>query len=186
MTIRERLEGHAAECRAAMARGEARPALPEDLRYLSGADLGVADLRGADLRGANLSGADLGGADLGVADLRGADLRGADLVGADLVRAELPSGVPIVADIDAAILAAVETPGNSLDMSDWHSCDTTHCRGGWAITLAGAEGAALEERVGTATAAALIYAASRPDKPIPHFYATNEEAIADLRAGAGA
>ena len=153
---------------------------------LSGADLRDADLRGADLRGADLRGAVLRDADLSGADLRGAVLRGADLSGADLSGADLREnlkGIPVVPNIDAAILAAVENGGN-LNMSTWHSCETTHCRAGWAITLAGAGGAALEWALGSAAAGALIYAASRPGKPIPNFYDTNEGALADMRAAA--
>lgn len=56
----------------------------------------------------------------------------------------------------------------------------------WGIVpaLAGAAGAALEFGVGSAAAGALIYAASRPGKPIPNFYASNEEALADMKAAA--
>ena len=36
-------------------------------------------------------------------------------------------------------LKAIED-GGKLDMSTWHRCGTTHCRAGWAITLAGAAG----------------------------------------------
>jgi hypothetical protein len=158
---------------------------------LSDAVLSDADLRGADLRGADLSGADLSGADLSGADLRGADLsdavlRGADLRGADLRGADLRGalkGVPVVPHIDAAILRAIEA-GGELDMGDWHTCETTHCRAGWAIHLAGPAGAALEFAMGSSGAGALIYAASRPGKPIPDFHTTNTLALADLEAGA--
>jgi uncharacterized protein YjbI with pentapeptide repeats len=160
--------------------------------YQRGADLGGADLGGAYLRGADLGGADLRGADLGGADLRGAYLRGAYLGGADLGGAYLGGadlggadlgGAPIVPNIDAAILAAIEA-GGKLDMAQWHTCDTTHCRAGWAITLAGDKGRALEREHGPAVAGALIYAASRPDKPVPNFYASTADAMADIRAGA--
>jgi uncharacterized protein YjbI with pentapeptide repeats len=110
------------------------------------------------------------------ADLRGANLRCADLRGADL------RDVPIVPNIDSAILAAIEKAGCSLEMRSWHTCETTHCRAGWAITLAGEAGKLLEDRVGSSVAGVLIYAASRPGKPIPDFYTTNDEALADLRA----
>ncbi len=69
-----------------------------------------------------------------------------------------------------------------MKMRDWHTCGTAHCRAGWAITLAGEAGKALEDRVGPATAGTLIYAKSRPDKPIPNFYANDEEAMADIVA----
>jgi len=155
---------------------------------LRGADLRGANLRGADLRGANLRGAYLDGAYLDGANLRGAyldvaNLRGAYLDGAYLDVANL-DGVPIILNIDTTILAAIEG-GGSLDMSTWHSCKTTHCRAGWAIHLAGEAGYALEDRVGPCAAGAIIYAASRPGLPVPNFYASSEDALADIRRCAG-
>jgi hypothetical protein len=91
----------------------------------------------------------------------------------------------VVESIDAAILAAIER-GGTLKMNDWHTCKTTHCRAGWAVTLAGEPGKALEDRVGPAAAGALIYAASRPTMPIPDFYASDEDAMASIRADAAA
>jgi len=151
------------------------------------ADLSVADLRGADLRRADLRGANLRRANLTVANLRGANLRGADLSVADLRGADLREvsvgtlEIPVVSNIDAAILAAIETPGCGLEMNNWHTCKTTHCRAGWAIHLAGEKGYELEKRVSPVTAGALIYAVSRPGKRVPDFYASNEDALADLR-----
>jgi len=163
--------------------------------YLGGADLGGANLGGADLGGANLRGADLGGADLGGANLgranlrganlRGANLREANLGGADLREADLRGAIgiraPRLPHIDALILQQLDQPGCQLAMQDWHTCETTHCRAGWAIHLAGEKGYALEDRVGPGVAGALIYAASRPDQPIPDFCATDDHALADLR-----
>jgi uncharacterized protein YjbI with pentapeptide repeats len=162
---------------------------------LRDADLSYADLRGTDLRGANLRGADLSyadlrganlrGADLSYADLRGADLsgaylRGAYLSGADLSYADLRD-IPVIPNIDAAILAAIEA-GGKLDMDNLHTCETTHCRAGWAIALAGEAGKALERKVGPNAAGALIYTASRPGMRVPEFMASDEDAMADLRA----
>jgi hypothetical protein len=160
---------------------------------LRGADLGDVDLRGADLRGADLRRADLRDADLGGADLRDADLNGAylggaylggvDLRGVDLRRVDLRGADLLkIKNIDAAILAAIDARGNELRMSSWHTCGTTHCRAGWAIHLAGDAGYKLEKVVGSAAAGALIYAASRPDKPVPDFIASDAVALADLRA----
>ena len=171
--------------------GDAAP-LRADLRdadlrraVLLGADLSGADLTGADLSGANLSRAYLRGADLSRAYLRGADLRRADLSGADLSgTAGLPAA-PVIPDIDAAILAAIEADGCSLAMREWHTCGTTHCRAGWAIHLAGEAGAALEEQLGPSVAGALIYTASRPDQPVPDWFASDAQALADLRRCAG-
>jgi uncharacterized protein YjbI with pentapeptide repeats len=150
-----------------------------DLRRsnLSGANLSGANLSGANLSGANLSGADLSGADLLGANLSGANLSGANLSGADLRGAEI---VPVVPRIDAAILERIES-GGVLDMKTWHTCETTHCRAGWAVTLAGEAGKELEDKIGTSAAAALIYTASRPGERVPDWYASNEDALADIR-----
>jgi uncharacterized protein YjbI with pentapeptide repeats len=153
---------------------------------LRDADLSGADLRDADLSGAVLSGADLSGADLRDADLRGADLRGADLRDADLSGADLRGAVlrdfPVkIPNIHQAVFAAASAP-QALDMATWHKCETAHCRAGWVTTLAGDGGKALEWMMGPAAAAALIYAASDPTlEKVPNFYATNEEALADMK-----
>ena len=151
---------------------------------LSGANLSEAYLYRADLRGAYLSGDDLSLAYLSWADLRGADLYRADLSGANLSRAALPYA-PAIANIDAAILDAIESDGNALNMSTWHTCETTHCRAGWAITLVGEAGKVLESIYGPNVAGALIYNASRPGVPIPDWMATDEDAMADMRHWAG-
>ncbi len=147
---------------------------------LRGANLTRADLRGADLTDADLTDADLRGADLRGADLTDADLRGANLTDADLRGANLRVTVPVIPNIDAAILEAVKGAGCSLDMGSWHTCETTHCRAGWAITLAGPVGKTLEEIWGPSVAGALIYNASRPGKPVPNFHASNEDAMCDM------
>jgi hypothetical protein len=156
-----------------------------------GVSLRGADLRGADLRWADLTGAYLRGADLRECDLRGANLRSADLRGANLRRAYLRGAnltgaiglpaAPVVPDIDARILSAIEA-GGGLDMNTWHTCETTHCRAGWAVHLAGEAGYALEKATTPYLAGRLIYEASRPGVPAPVFLADNEAALADLRA----
>ena len=167
---------------------------------LSGADLSGANLSRTNLRWANLSGADLSGANLSGADLSGADLSGADLSRANLSRADLSranlgeanlgeanlSGADlrdwVVPSLNRKILAAIGD-GGTVDMSDWHKCETTHCRAGWAVHLAGAVGRTLEFCLGTNAAAALIYRESCPalEGKIPDFYATNDAAMADIK-----
>ena len=142
---------------------------------LSYAYLGSANLAGADLSYAYLGSANLAGANLADADLSSAYLGGADLGGADLGGFNAPS----IPDIDAAILAAIEN-GGTLEMGEWHTCETTHCRAGWAIHLAGDAGRALETRIGPSAAGALIYAASG-SHPVPYWHAANAKAMADLR-----
>ena len=133
-------------------------------------------LSNADLSGAVLSGADLRNAVLRNAVLSGADLSGADLSGADLSGADLP----IIKNIHQEIYAAASQP-SALDMGHWHVCDTTHCRGGWVVFLAGQGGKDLEETMGTAAAASLIYMASDPHLDrVPDFYSSNADALADM------
>lgn len=139
------------------------------------------DTGGAEGSRADLAGADLGGADLGGANLRYADLDRADLGGA----VGLPEA-PVIPDIHRTVLAAVEAPGHALDMATWHTCDTTHCRAGWVVTLAGDAGRRLENLVGTGVASALIYQASDPTMGrTPDWHASNAEAMADMRRLAG-
>jgi uncharacterized protein YjbI with pentapeptide repeats len=152
---------------------------------LDGASLVGASLVGASLVGASLVGASLVGASLDGASLRRASIDGAILGGAILDGAILDGAIPRVENLDAQILARVEAVPGCLSMGSWHGeadCGTTHCRAGWAITLAGEAGAALERELGPATAGALIYHASAGY--VPNFYATNEAALADLRARA--
>jgi hypothetical protein len=91
------------------------------------------------------------------------------------------SDVPKIPNIHQQVLAAVSAP-NALDMSTWHTCDTTHCRGGWVVTLAGDAGRALEAYHDTQLAAQLIYKASSPIRVSPpRFYESNDVAMADMR-----
>lgn len=68
-------------------------------------------------------------------------------------------------------------------MSDWHACETTHCRAGWAVTLAGDNGKEMEAWYGTLLAAMLIYDASYPEFEISpcRFFDRNKEALADMK-----
>ncbi|HYH67426.1 MAG TPA: hypothetical protein VD866_22195, partial [Urbifossiella sp.] len=95
--------------------------------------------------------------------------------------ASKPPDVPTVPHIDAAILAAVERDGCRLNMDTWHQCETTHCRAGWAIHLAGQAGYDLERYWGSWLAGTLIYRLSRPNTRTPDFYATDGAALADIR-----
>ena len=66
-------------------------------------------------------------------------------------------------------------------MGSWHTCDTTHCRAGWVVTLAGEEGRALEAFFNTALAAQLIYRESgAPINPC-RFFDSDADAMADMK-----
>ena len=67
-------------------------------------------------------------------------------------------------------------------MGDWHTCETTHCRAGWAVHLAGERGKALEKASSTLFAAMQIYKASSPIKVTPvKFLGSNDAALADMK-----
>lgn len=175
-----------------------------------------AHFESANLQRANLVGAEMGDAVLHYADLRGADLRGVNLhfammsgvnlIGANLdcimgetCRGMVKVEIPVVENIDRAILAAIAIEGNGLNVDRFHTSKTVHSRAGWAVVLAGANPrhphpcprgsnwacSWLECQVGTHAAAALIYAKSRPDMPVPDWFASHEATMADLRACAG-
>ena len=136
--------------------------------------LGLA-VRAAHSARAYLADANLADANLARANLARANLAGANLAGAkwgDL------SAFPLIENLDAKILAAIEA-GGELNMRDWHTCDTTHCRAGWAIHLAGDAGRVMERLLGPSIAGAYLY--QRSTGRVPNFYATNDEALADMR-----
>jgi hypothetical protein len=68
-------------------------------------------------------------------------------------------------------------------MDTWHTCEKTHCRAGWVVTLAGDEGRKLEAFYNTLLAAMMIYDASAPGFKINpgRFFDTNEDALADMQ-----
>ena len=104
-----------------------------------------------------------------------------DARGSAIPKSERFSKIPVIPNIDAVILAKIESKDCSLNMHTYHACATIHCRAGWAIHLAGDEGYALEKENGSFLAGMLIYEASRPGVKAPNFFATNEVALADLR-----
>ena len=158
-------------------------------KYLRGeeggcaANLSAANLSDADLRCANLSAANLSAANLSAANLRCADLSAANLSAANLSAANL-MGVPFIDNIHQKVYEAASKEG-ALDMGHWHVCETTHCRAGWVVHLAGEAGKAMEFCIGTPAAAAMIYLKSDPKLGLmPDFYCTNSEALADMKARA--
>ena len=99
-------------------------------------------------------------------------------------KSETSLTVPKIENIDKTIYKTCTQP-KALDMNCWHTCETTHCRAGWVVTLAGEEGKALETRFGTALAAQLIYRESgSPISPV-RFYDSGADALEDMRKRAG-
>ncbi len=120
-------------------------------------------------------------ANLADANLADADLAGAVGLAGPTTPQPAPLDVPVIPRIHSTLLAAITQKGCKLDMNQWHGCETTHCRAGWVVTLAGEKGKALEDKVGTPRAASLIYRASDPGCRVPHWYATDERAMADIK-----
>ena len=162
---------------------------------LRGANLTRTNLEGVDLFGANLFRVDLTGANLKEANLKEANLKeanleGVDLCGANLFRVELRGSdltntkfsfdIPVVSNIDQKILDIIKKDENCLEMSQWHTCETTHCLAGWAVHLAGESGYQLEKLTTPYLAGRLIYEKSRGDGTSPDFFNSNEGAIREL------
>jgi len=93
---------------------------------------------------------------------------------------KLPT-VPLIPDFHKAIYAAASHPG-SLAMENVHTCENTHCRGGWMIALAGNDGTEMEDYWGWEMAAMLIYKANTgvPINPC-RFYDSNADALKDMK-----
>jgi len=91
------------------------------------------------------------------------------------------SSIPVIPNIHSKVLEAVEKP-NALKMDSWHTCETTHCRAGWVVVLAGEEGKKLEEETSTLFAAMQIYKASSDIKVSPNrFFDSNKIAMEDIK-----
>ena len=90
--------------------------------------------------------------------------------------------MPTIQNIHSKVYDAIAAPGHKLDMANWHTCNTTHCRAGWVVHLAGELGYALERFHNTALAAQLIYKASGYEINPGKFYESNEAALADIKA----
>jgi hypothetical protein len=89
--------------------------------------------------------------------------------------------IPVIENIHQKLFDAVSKP-NALAMDSWHTCDTTHCRAGWIVHLAGDKGYALEAHTTTLFAAMQIYHNSQPKIPVSpvRFFETNTVALADI------
>jgi len=92
--------------------------------------------------------------------------------------------VPLVENLHRKVWESIQSdPETRLEMSVWHTCESTHCRAGWAVTLAGKAGRDYEAQVGVRTAGALIYLKSTG--MIPDFFCDNQTALADIKRCAG-
>jgi hypothetical protein len=93
-----------------------------------------------------------------------------------------PPAVPVIENIHAKVYEAASAP-KALAMTTWHTCEKTHCRAGWVVTLAGEQGKKLEKFFDTAVAAMKIYDASSalPKISPVKFFDDNDTALADMK-----
>jgi hypothetical protein len=95
--------------------------------------------------------------------------------------AQITLPVPVVPNIHATVKAAVAPP-HSLNMTDWHSCETMHCRAGWVVVLAGEAGKLLEAQTSTLFAAMQIYIKSSSiHVGTDRFFDDDEKAMEDIQ-----
>lgn len=88
--------------------------------------------------------------------------------------------IPKIKNIHKSVLDACRDEG-ALNMSDWHTCETTHCRAGWVVHLAADKGRKLEDQTSTQFAAMMIYKESSSIRVSPvRFFETNEVAMSDM------
>jgi hypothetical protein len=88
---------------------------------------------------------------------------------------------PVIENIHQKVFNAASGEG-ALNMGDWHTCDTTHCRAGWVVFLAGEKGKLLEQETSTLFAAMQIYHKSSPIKVSPtRFFESDQVALEDMR-----
>lgn len=89
--------------------------------------------------------------------------------------------VPLVQNIHQSVFNAASAE-TALDMNNCHVCETTHCRAGWVVHLAGKAGYELEKLTSTVFAAMAIYNKSSDIKvPLHMFYVDNDESLADMK-----
>jgi hypothetical protein len=88
--------------------------------------------------------------------------------------------IPKIENIHRRVYEAASREG-ALKMSDVHTCATTHCRAGWVVHLGGEAGYALERYHDWNLAARMIYRESGYRINPGQFYASNEDALADMR-----
>jgi hypothetical protein len=89
---------------------------------------------------------------------------------------------PVIENIHQKVYEAASAKPEALNMGNWHTCDTTHCRAGWVVFLAGEAGKKLENHTSTLFAALQIYNASSKIEVSPvRFFEDNTTALEDMK-----
>ena len=84
-----------------------------------------------------------------------------------------------IENIDNKVLSILEKEENELNMSAWHTCDTTHCRAGWEITIH-PQGKELEKYFGSWMAGTIVHNKSHDN--FVDYFASEDEVMEELRA----
>lgn len=95
--------------------------------------------------------------------------------------AKVMAEIPVVEGIHQKLLTAITAEGCNLDMSDWHTCETAHCRAGWVVHLAGKPGYDLQRLTSASHAAQQIYKASGYEISPNRFYDDDDKAMANIK-----
>jgi hypothetical protein len=89
---------------------------------------------------------------------------------------------PKIENIHQKVYEAASGKPDALNMGNWHTCDTTHCRAGWVVFLAGEAGKKLETHTSTLFAALQIYNVSSSIEVSPvKFFEDNATALEDMK-----
>lgn len=91
-----------------------------------------------------------------------------------------PPPISKIENIHQKVYEAASKEG-ALNMKAWHTCGTTHCRGGWVVHLAGGAGYALKYFYGDLLAAQLIYRESGYQINPCRFFDLDKDALADMK-----
>jgi hypothetical protein len=118
------------------------------------------------------------------------DLRGGTVTDCTVTNCNVTGGtpqIPIITQIHQRVYHAAISEG-AFDMMTWGpeeytpECETTRCRAGLVVHLAGQAGYALKSICGWQGAAWLIYKTSDPTiERVPDFFASNDDAMADMK-----
>lgn len=122
----------------------------DDVEFPRYCDLSYSDFSLKNLRHTYFNGANLSNCNFHFAHIQYAIFKHCNLTGA--------RGLPIVDDYQERLVNVANAAlyPEALDMSCWHTCDTTHCIAGWAIHQAGSLGKLLESDYGAANAGLIL------------------------------
>lgn len=96
--------------------------------------------------------------------------------------AQLMGNYPRIENIHQKVYEAASSKPEALNMSDRHTCHTTHCRAGWVVFLAGNAGKKLELHTSTLFSALQIYNASSSIEVSPvRFYEDSVTVLEDMK-----